>query len=195
MLVERPLWTLYAGGLLWTRNVRKNAQWTLCTLWEKKIPSESQNVLSLTEEHRWTEHTGFHRDIKSTDITEPYSHRSLTPLPHSIQEHALLHLRTCPSTAKNTPLLMLDKALLQRSLQPPDFMQVTETDRTYILNGKLMLIDRMTERHRMTERTCFVVYFMFTDIMTQRHIMTERTCWGVFFMFIDRMTERHIMTE
>ncbi|AUI56314.1 hypothetical protein CRM71_13645 [Prevotella jejuni] len=71
---------------------------------------------------------------------------------------------------------MLDKALLQRSLQPPDFMQVTETDRTYILNGKLMLIDRMTERHRMTERTCFVVYFMFTDIMTQRHIMTERTC-------------------
>ncbi len=175
----------------------------LCALCERKNSpanlkryfSHGGCVLFLTEEHRWTEHTGFHRDIKSTDYTEPYSHRSLTPLPHSIQEHALLHLRTCPSTAKNTPLLMLDKALLQRSLQPPDFMQVTETDRTYILNGKLMLIDRMTERHRMTERTCFVVYFMFTDIMTQRHIMTERTCWGVFFMFIDRMTERHIMTE
>ena len=72
-----------------------------------------------------------------------------TPFP--IQEHALLHLRTCPSTSKNTPLLMLDKALLYHSLQPLDFMWVTETDRTYILNGKLMLIDRMTEKHRMTE--------------------------------------------
>ena len=86
-------------------------------------------VLFLTEEHRRTEHTKAHRDIKSTDFTEPYSHRSLTPLLHSIQEHArsfqehaLLHSRTCPSTSKNTPFLMLDKALLQRSLQPPDFM-------------------------------------------------------------------------
>ena len=31
-------------------------------------------VLFLTEEHRRTEHTAFHRDIKSTDFTEPYSH-------------------------------------------------------------------------------------------------------------------------
>jgi len=30
-------------------------------------------VLSLTEKHRWTEHTAFHRDIKSTDNTERYS--------------------------------------------------------------------------------------------------------------------------
>ena len=131
--------------------VRKNVLLNLWVLWEKKSPASLKNILFLTEEHRWTEHTGFHRDIKSTDITEPYSHRSLTPLPHSIQEHALLHSRTCPSTSKNTPFLMLDKALLQRCLQPLDFMWVTETDRTYILNGKLMLIDRMTERHRMTE--------------------------------------------
>jgi len=87
-----------------------------------------------------------------TTITQHPS--ALTPLPHSFQEHALLHLRTCPSTSKNTPFLMLDKALLQRCLQHLDFMWVTETDRTYILNGKLMLIDRMTERHIMTERTC-----------------------------------------
>jgi len=26
-------------------------------------------------EHRWTEHTKAHRDIKSTDYTEPYSQR------------------------------------------------------------------------------------------------------------------------
>ena len=86
---------------------------------------------------------------------------------------------------------MLDKALLYHSLQPLDFMQVTETDKAYILNGNLIYKDRMTERHNMAERTCFVVFFMFTDIMTQRHIMTERTCFVVFFMFIDRMTERH----
>ena len=84
---------------------------------------------------------------------------------------------------------MLDKALLQSSLQPSDFMQVTETDKAYILNGNIMLIDRMTERHRMTERTCFVVFFMLIDRMTERHRMTERTCFVVFLMFIDRMTE------
>ena len=102
--------------------VRKNAQWTLCALWEKKLPCVSQKCSFSHREHRWTEHTKVHRDIKSTDYTEPYSHRSLTPLPHSFQEHALLHLRTCPSTSKNTPFLMLENALLQRSLQHLDFM-------------------------------------------------------------------------
>ena len=61
---------------------------------------------------------------------------------------------------------MLDKALLQRSLQPPDFMYVTEMNETYILNGNLIYKDRMTERHKMTERTCFVVFLMFIDRMT-----------------------------
>ena len=73
------------------------------------------------------------------------------PLPHSFQEHALLHSRTCPLTSKNTPFLMLDKALLQRSLQHLDFMYVTETDKAYILNGKLIYKDRMIERHIMPE--------------------------------------------
>ena len=40
----------------------------------KKSPLRVSNNLSLTENHRRTEHTGFHRDIKSTDFTEPYSH-------------------------------------------------------------------------------------------------------------------------
>ena len=40
-----------------------------------------RTFLFLTELHRRTEHTSFHRDIKSTDITERYSHRSLTPSP------------------------------------------------------------------------------------------------------------------
>ena len=124
-------------------------------------------VLFLTEKHRRTEYTKAHRDIKSTDITEPYSHRSLTPLPHSFQEHALHHSRTCPLTSKNTPFLMFDRALLQRSLQPLDFMWVTETDEAYILNGNLILVDIMTQRHIMTERTCFVVFLMFIDRMIE----------------------------
>ena len=62
---------------------------------------------------------------------------------------------------------MLDKALLQSSLQPPDFMWVTETDEAYILNGNLILVDIMTQRHIMTERTCFVVFLMFIDRMTE----------------------------
>ena len=38
MLVERPLWPLYAEGVLWARNVRQKTPWTLCALWEKKLP-------------------------------------------------------------------------------------------------------------------------------------------------------------
>ena len=52
----------------------------LCSLWEKVLPSEShrpyliERVRSLSHrEHRRTEYTGLHRDIKSTDFTEPYS--------------------------------------------------------------------------------------------------------------------------
>ena len=35
--------------------------------------SSRKCVIFLTEEHRRTEHTTFHRDIKSTDFTERYS--------------------------------------------------------------------------------------------------------------------------
>ena len=52
----------------------------LCSLWEKVLPSEShrpyliERVRSISHrEHRRTEYTGLHRDIKSTDFTEPYS--------------------------------------------------------------------------------------------------------------------------
>jgi len=40
-------------------------------------------ILFLTEEHRRTEHTKAHRDIKSTDITEPYSQQRPHPQPPS----------------------------------------------------------------------------------------------------------------
>ena len=37
---NNALWTLYAEGVLWARNVRQKALWTLCALWEKILPSE-----------------------------------------------------------------------------------------------------------------------------------------------------------
>ena len=39
----------------------------------KNSPASLAIVLFLTEKHRRTEHTAFHRDIKSTDFTERYS--------------------------------------------------------------------------------------------------------------------------
>ena len=79
---SNALWTLYAGGVLWARNVRQKPPWTLCALWEKKLPSVLfvcyliERVRSISHRvHRWTEHTKVHRDIKSTDFTEPYSQR------------------------------------------------------------------------------------------------------------------------
>ena len=39
------LWALYAEGLLWARNVRKNALLTLCALWEIIYPQGLSSVL------------------------------------------------------------------------------------------------------------------------------------------------------
>ena len=67
------LWPLYAEGVLWAQTVRQKLR-ELCALCERKIsPRLSSVFFFLTEEHRRTERTNFHRDIKSTDITERYS--------------------------------------------------------------------------------------------------------------------------
>ena len=58
---SNALWTLYAEGPLWARNVRQKPPWTLCALWEKTYPhtptmfffsqnnTEEQNTQQLTE--------------------------------------------------------------------------------------------------------------------------------------------------
>ena len=59
----------------------------LCVLCERKnsaasligLISSRGCVLFLTEKHRRTEHAAFHRDIKSTDITERYSQQKASP--------------------------------------------------------------------------------------------------------------------
>ena len=137
----------FCGLEMCAKNLRE-----LCALCERKnvlcerknSPRQFSNVLFLTEKHRRTEHTVFHRDIKSTDFTEPYSQQNTHSQPRSFQEPALLVSRTRPSPFENMPFLMLGKALLQRSLQPADFMHVTYTEEAYILNGNIMLVDRMT---------------------------------------------------
>ena len=101
--------------------------------------TEEQNTQRPTE----TLSQPISQNLTATEASPP----CLTPFKNMsfpIQEHALLHSRTCPSTSKNTPFLMLDKALLQRCLQPADFMQVTETGETYILNENLIYKDIMT---------------------------------------------------
>ena len=82
------LWYLYAGGLLWARNcAQRGSVKSVSSVRERNTLCERRNspatfvviissrgcVLFLTEVHRWTEHTAFHRDIKSTDNTERYS--------------------------------------------------------------------------------------------------------------------------
>ena len=67
----------FCGLEMCAKNLRE-----LCALCERKnYPATLKHpfshggcVLFLTEKHRRTEHTAFHRDIKSTDFTEPYSH-------------------------------------------------------------------------------------------------------------------------
>ena len=82
------LWYLYAGGLLWARNcAQRGSVKSVSSVRERNTLCERRNspatfvviissrgcVLFLTEVHRRTEHTAFHRDIKSTDNTERYS--------------------------------------------------------------------------------------------------------------------------
>ena len=67
---------LSCGLKLCAKNLRE-----LCVLCERKnspasclcVVSYSGCILFLTDEHRRTDFTKVHRDIKSTDITEPYS--------------------------------------------------------------------------------------------------------------------------
>jgi len=122
---------------------RKTSPHTFPIFFFSQNNTEEQNTQRPTE----TLSQPISQNLTATEASPPF----LTPFKNMsfpIQEYALLHSRTCPSTSKNTPFLMLDKALLQSSLQPPDFMQITETNKAYILSGKLMLIDRMTERQR-----------------------------------------------
>ena len=50
---------------------------------QRAVPFLTKGCFFSHRTHRWTEHTSFHRDIKSTDITEPYSQQKPHPQPLS----------------------------------------------------------------------------------------------------------------
>ena len=124
----------------------------ICEFCEKKTYPASLAIVLFLTENTEEQNTQRSTETLSQPISQNLTATEASPhcptpfknMPHSFQEHALLHSRTCPSTAKNTPFLMLDRALLHRSLQPPDFMYDTETDETYILNENLIYKDIMT---------------------------------------------------
>ncbi len=62
------LWYLYAEGLLWARNLRKNALLTLWALWEKELPKNSQASFLLqwvhSISHRKTQMNRTHKGLQ-----------------------------------------------------------------------------------------------------------------------------------
>ena len=75
------LWILYAGGVLWVRNVGWNVLLNLWVLWEKKIPASFAIVLFLTDN---TEEQNTQRPTEtlSQPITQNITtKRGLTPSP------------------------------------------------------------------------------------------------------------------
>ena len=91
----------------------------------KNSPRQFSNVLFLTDLHRRTEHTKSHRDIKSTDFTEPYSQQNPHFHPRSSQEPALLVSRTRPSPFENMPFYVQEHALLDAWQGPSSTQSAT----------------------------------------------------------------------
>ena len=82
----------------------------LCALCERKNSTlRVSNNLSLTENHRRTEHTGFHRDIKSTDITERYSQQKLKRSVFSVCRRPSVSSKCAPKGSVNSVRSVRDK--------------------------------------------------------------------------------------
>ena len=115
---SNALWTLYAEGLLWTRNCApKSSVNSVRSVREKNVlcerknsPASFANVLFLTE---YTEEQNTQRPTET--LSQPISQNvtateasppCLTPfknMPFSIREHALLRPRTRPSWCLTRP--------------------------------------------------------------------------------------------
>ena len=75
------LWILYAGGVLWVRNVGWNVLLNLWVLWEKKIPASLAIVLFLTDNTE-EQNTLMPTETLSQPITQNITtKRGLTPSP------------------------------------------------------------------------------------------------------------------
>ena len=70
MLVERPLWSLYAEGVLWARNVRQKPPWTLCALWEKKPPQQVSQLFFFSQKNTEEQNTQSFTETLSQPISQ-----------------------------------------------------------------------------------------------------------------------------
>ena len=70
--------------------------------WKKKLPTTILQYSFSHRAHRRTEHTGFHRDIKSTDITEPYSQFLLKRSVFSVCRRSSVGSKCAPKGSVNS---------------------------------------------------------------------------------------------
>ena len=112
MLVERPLWTLYAEGVLWARNSAPKSSVNSvgsvrekkCPLWEKKLPCESQKC---SFSHRVTQKNRryrAHREKFALLLPQPF-----TPPCPAVQAYKALP--RSPLLLPATSLLCREKSL------------------------------------------------------------------------------------
>ena len=64
------LWILYAGGVLWARNVRQKPPWTLCALWEKKRPHRVSQLFFFSQRNTDEQNTQHSTETLSQPISQ-----------------------------------------------------------------------------------------------------------------------------
>ena len=151
MLVERPLWTLYAGGVLCARNVRKKALLNLWVLWEKEksfvrertpqrvtcVSSLREGVFYFSQKNTDQQNTQHSTETLSQPISQNLTATEASPhcptpfknMPFSIREHALLRPRTRPSWCLIRPFFnatcnLLISCRLQRRMKHTYWMEI-----------------------------------------------------------------------
>ena len=67
---SNALWTLYAGGVLWARNVRQKPPWTLCALWEKKRPHRVSQLFFFSQRNTDEQNTQHSTETLSQPISQ-----------------------------------------------------------------------------------------------------------------------------
>ena len=145
IIAERPLWTLYAGGLLWARNVRQKPPWTLCALWEKNLPSVREKtpqrlawVLSYREgafyfSQKNTEEQNSQRCIEtlsqpiSQNLTATFSSNALWTL----YAGGVLWARNCAQKCSVNSVRSVRDKTPQRVSQLFFISQITQMNRTH----------------------------------------------------------------
>ena len=80
MLVERPLWSLYAEGVLWAQTVRQKLR-ELCALCERKISLRLSSVFFLSQKNTDEQNTQGFTETLSQPITQNLTANIQHPTP------------------------------------------------------------------------------------------------------------------